>query len=679
MAKVAPVVKHEAKTNAAPDPLALVDGPTWDNDPHVVTGLETLDATADVDKPVSTAQAAALALKANLAGGNAFIGTQTISPAAGTVNQGVVVVQTAPSSGTPVGPVLFNRIDVTNPGLGASGGGLDNFGGQNILYGLRATMSVTGASSGAGSAAFGGFTNIRAASDGFGGALGVTVTGTGPSGHNSWGNIGYGIVFNGGAIGLMVGLEGEVAVCAGATASIRVGVSSNSQGPVQGSVLDAAFAANTINIGAAGGNAAPWQHLMALSGNMYSGIGMPLATTGDFFFSDTAGTVAHFANLSNITVTGNILSFPNVVIAGNGGAYFGGAGTPLAGQLFVKQPSGGQVLLLSALNTTSGSTAAVLSDVSGNNVLVGAVGEAGNTAVRFGQTFGNWAELVGQGSTNLGLLFGTVGNTPVIFGTNNLERARLQSGLSVGTTTDPGVGVINLATGLRIGNAAPSNHILLGNGTNYVDSALGSGVGSALGSSLNATGGLVGFGGSAGTLTANITGNAATATSASSAPLSGVSGLGTGVATALAIATRGAGGFAPYTEGVWTPTVTASTTAGTPAYGIQVGSYEQIGRQVTARFTIQLSGWTGSPAGNVIIGGLPVASSSATNDFGTLNLSHYNQLTGLAAGSTGVGGVISPGATNAALLQYSTTGETNVTAAQFGTTGVIIGTFVYHV
>lgn len=52
-------VKHAKKTGAAANPAVLVDGPTWDNDVHVVTGLENVDNTSDINKPVSTAQAAA--------------------------------------------------------------------------------------------------------------------------------------------------------------------------------------------------------------------------------------------------------------------------------------------------------------------------------------------------------------------------------------------------------------------------------------------------------------------------------------------------------------------------------------------------------------------------------------------------------------------------------------------
>lgn len=52
-------VEHAKKTGAAADPSALVDGVTWDTDPHIVTGLDQINNTSDINKPVSTAQAAA--------------------------------------------------------------------------------------------------------------------------------------------------------------------------------------------------------------------------------------------------------------------------------------------------------------------------------------------------------------------------------------------------------------------------------------------------------------------------------------------------------------------------------------------------------------------------------------------------------------------------------------------
>lgn len=52
-------VKHHASGGPA-DPSALVDGPTYDNDPHIVTGLENVNNTSDLNKPVPTALAITL-------------------------------------------------------------------------------------------------------------------------------------------------------------------------------------------------------------------------------------------------------------------------------------------------------------------------------------------------------------------------------------------------------------------------------------------------------------------------------------------------------------------------------------------------------------------------------------------------------------------------------------------
>jgi hypothetical protein len=58
--------------------------------------------------------------------------------------------------------------------------------------------------------------------------------------------------------------------------------------------------------------------------------------------------------------------------------------------------------------------------------------------------------------------------TPIRVLINSTERVRFGSGLMVGTTTDPGAGLLNVATGLRIGNAAALGKVLRGDGTNFV-------------------------------------------------------------------------------------------------------------------------------------------------------------------------------------------------------------------
>lgn len=155
------------------------------------------------------------------------------------------------------------------------------------------------------------------------------------------------------------------------------------------------------------------------------------------------------------------------------------------------------------------------------------------------------------------------------------------------------------------------------------------------------------------------------------------SAFGTGVKTALGVNTNSNGGFPTYIQGTWIPAVTTSATVGTPTYSVQVGSYEQIGRQVTVRFTMILSGWTGSPTGNISITGLPVASSNTTNDSGVCTIGNYN-VTGLAASNIGIAGTISPNTSVILPIQQSNTSVSAITAAQFGTTGSLVGMCSYH-
>lgn len=181
-----------------------------------------------------------------------------------------------------------------------------------------------------------------------------------------------------------------------------------------------------------------------------------------------------------------------------------------------------------------------------------------------------------------------------------------------------------------------------------------------------------------GTTTTVLHGNAAGNPSWGAVALStDISGFGSGVAAAAANATNANGGFPVYNTGTWTPTITTSGTVGTPAYSVQVGSYEQIGRLVVARFNVQLSGWTGSPTGNVSIAGLPFTSTSTANEFGTCNISQF-LVTGLAANNFGVHASVSTGVTTALLQQQGNTGNSAVTAAQYGTTGVVIGACFYR-
>lgn len=82
---MAAVVTHrKVSGKPASSDLSKIGGPDW-NDTHVITGLENVDNTSDANKPVSTAQAAADALKAPLAS-PALTGTPTAPTAAAATN-----------------------------------------------------------------------------------------------------------------------------------------------------------------------------------------------------------------------------------------------------------------------------------------------------------------------------------------------------------------------------------------------------------------------------------------------------------------------------------------------------------------------------------------------------------------------------------------------------------------
>ena len=177
-------------------------------------------------------------------------------------------------------------------------------------------------------------------------------------------------------------------------------------------------------------------------------------------------------------------------------------------------------------------------------------------------------------------------------------------------------------------------------------------------------------------------------------PLSVPNG-GTGVATITgAIKGNGTGAFTPaacadlsdsgtactqtYNASTWIPQISASGTAGTPAYTASTGTYEQFGREITARFNVILSGWSGSPSGNISISGLPFAmGNTVPNDVGVCVITRYT-VSGLASLNYGITGVVSSNTSQLSLYSNSNTGSTPLTAAQTGTTPTLTGFCNYH-
>lgn len=135
--------------------------------------------------------------------------------------------------------------------------------------------------------------------------------------------------------------------------------------------------------------------------------------------------------------------------------------------------------------------------------------------------------------------------------------------------------------------------------------------------------------------------------------------------------------LAGYTASTWVPVITAAGTAGTPAYTTQVGSYEQIGRQVTARFQILLSGWSGSPSGTVTITGLPVPSANVAGDYGTCSIGLYVISSAVAS----LSGFVSANSSVINLYYTPAAGaasQSPLAAVTVGTAPLIVGACHYH-
>lgn len=128
----------------------------------------------------------------------------------------------------------------------------------------------------------------------------------------------------------------------------------------------------------------------------------------------------------------------------------------------------------------------------------------------------------------------------------------------------------------------------------------------------------------------------------------------------------------------FTPTISTDGTAGTITYVAQTGRYTSIGTLRLVEFTIEISNWTGSPTGNVIVGNFPAAFVSASSS-GAVGF--YNKIT-LNASHTQLGLLGSQDQTYAYL--YSSGSGAGVSGAKIpvanvATTAKIVGSIVYSV
>lgn len=129
-------------------------------------------------------------------------------------------------------------------------------------------------------------------------------------------------------------------------------------------------------------------------------------------------------------------------------------------------------------------------------------------------------------------------------------------------------------------------------------------------------------------------------------------------------------------QGTWVPAVTGASVAGTgQTYSAQVGSYEQNGRQVTARFTIAMTS-IGTASGNLQLS-LPVQAANVANDFGGCYVFGYS-LNSATALNYGIMGTIAVNATIATFTTNANTSQIALTVANLGAIGTLQGVCNYR-
>jgi hypothetical protein len=161
-----------------------------------------------------------------------------------------------------------------------------------------------------------------------------------------------------------------------------------------------------------------------------------------------------------------------------------------------------------------------------------------------------------------------------------------------------------------------------------------------------------------------------TLTNGTGLPIAGITGLGTGVATALAANTLGAGGITLETDGTFTPTLTFGGAAVGLTYTQQNGVYRKIGNHISFTMTLQVNA-VGSSTGTALISGLPSAMAAGAT------FACFTMIPGITYTGTPVA-FISGGSAVIGLQTYSIAGApTNISNTAFtsGSILIISGTY----
>lgn len=247
-----------------------------------------------------------------------------VNPTALSVIQGIKVAQTSPTTGSTTGEFRFNEMNCSSGVKVTTGGGTmspfddrvaachkitqtvqANAGGFQIPLLLRLNHNVaTNLWSGSGASDF-----VTLGIHMHSNAADNSATGSG-TGAGMYG-VNVAVELDSGAVHEHVNsINPQIIFNSGATSRFVIGNRLQRDGTGRATVLDAAISAMTLTDGQG------WSNLIAL--NEEFGGAQSILTTGDVIRAHRPLTVANFANLSNLTVTGDIFHFPKLRATGSG-------------------------------------------------------------------------------------------------------------------------------------------------------------------------------------------------------------------------------------------------------------------------------------------------------------------------------------------------------------------------
>lgn len=441
----------------------------------------------------------------NLANANTWTNTVTITPPSSTTTLGLVVgPQSLPSSCSSScgGPFSFNSVSATNAGYQLTGTTLDAFGLLlGNLSGFRVNLTSSGTNGATVPNAF--VASIAAGAGTNPNLVGATLSAydnQSSSGDAIWAALSFSNAGPSANILQTISFDAESAIATGGVVKYRFGLVSSSLGPVQASgsgSLDAAIDirnAGTFTTNPNYATAISWHNgLCFCSGDAN---GNPLDSTGSAIFADGTFTTGYFVNMPNVTFATDIFNLSHFVMTGTGLTQITAA-SGNASVLSVTATSAGSVQVGAFPNGTSGFDGTQTEDSSTNNNLVQVVYEASfSAASRFGVSSpGNYAAVITQGSTNIGLMLGTVTSEPLIIGTNNTARMSWSGAgaltITLGSDATGDIYYRNSSGNItRLGIGATGSILTVSGGIPSW-AAVGTGVTTALGTAINTNGGFL--------------------------------------------------------------------------------------------------------------------------------------------------------------------------------------------